>query len=92
MGRIIPSFRLAATEEQKEWKEFRHALDKKDRKVFDDMFSTASLYNSACSFAAKPITIQPIFMSILFHHYKQLTNIKEELQKEKRTGKRRMPI
>jgi hypothetical protein len=63
MGRTIPSFRMASAEEQKEWKEFRQALDKKDRKVFDDMFSICHLYNSACSFAAKPIRIQPIFMS-----------------------------
>jgi hypothetical protein len=39
MGRIIPSFRIASMEEQKEWKEFRQALDKSDRKVFDNMFS-----------------------------------------------------
>jgi hypothetical protein len=31
------------------------------------MFSICHLYNSACSFAAKPIRIQPIFMSIIFH-------------------------
>jgi hypothetical protein len=65
-------------EEQKEWKEFRQVLDKSDRKAFDNMFSIAQLYNSACSYAAKPIKIQPIFMSIIFHHYKQLMKIKEE--------------
>jgi hypothetical protein len=52
MGRTIPSFRMASVEEQKEWREFRQALDKKDRKVFDDMFSICRLYNSVCSFAA----------------------------------------
>jgi hypothetical protein len=30
---------MASVEEQKEWKEFRQALDKKDRKTFDNMFS-----------------------------------------------------
>jgi hypothetical protein len=83
MGRTIPSFRIASAEEQKEWRSFRQALDKSDRKAFDDMFSIAQLYNSACSFAAKPIRIQPIFMSIVFHHYKQLMEIKEELEKKK---------
>ena len=39
MGRTIPSFRLATTEEKKEWKEFRQSLDKKDRKTFDNLFS-----------------------------------------------------
>jgi hypothetical protein len=52
-------------EEQKEWKVFRQALDKKDRKAFDNMFSIAHMYNSAASYTAKPIRIQPIFMSVL---------------------------
>jgi hypothetical protein len=52
-------------EEQKEWKGFRQALDKSDRKAFDDMLSIAQLYNSASSFAAKPVRIHPIFMSII---------------------------
>jgi hypothetical protein len=83
MGRTIPSFRIASVEEQKEWKKFRQTLDKSDRKAFDGMFSISHLYNSACSFAAKPIRIHPIFMSIIFHHYKQLMKIKEELEKKK---------
>jgi hypothetical protein len=83
MGRTIPSFRMASVEERKVWKGFRQALDKKDSKVFDDIFLTSHLYNSACSFAAKPIRIHPIFMSIIFHHYKKLMEIKEQLQKKK---------
>jgi hypothetical protein len=78
MGRTIPSFRIASMEEQREWKNFRNSLDKQDRKVFDNMFSIAHLYNSACSYTANPIRIQPIFMSIIFHHYKQLLKLKEE--------------
>jgi hypothetical protein len=83
MGRTIPSFRMASVEERKEWKEFRQALDKKDRKVFDDMFLTSHLYNSACSYVAKPIRIHPIFMSIIFDHYKKLIKLKEQLEKKK---------
>jgi hypothetical protein len=79
MGRTIPSFRIASLEEQKEWKSFKKALDKSARKMFDDIFSIAHLYNSSCSYAANPIRIQPIFMSIIFHHYKQLTKLSETL-------------
>ena len=70
MGRTIPSFRIAALLEEKEWKLFRKYLNKKDRKAFDDMFSIARLYNSACSYASIPIRIYPIMMSIALHHYK----------------------
>ena len=75
MGRTIPSFRIASVMEENEWKSFRKALDKSDRKVFDDMFYIAHLYNSACSYAANPIRIHPIFMSIIFHHYKQFMKL-----------------
>ena len=74
MGRTIPSFRIAAMLEQKTWKQYRKYLNnKKDRKTFDNMFSIANLYNSACSNAVNPIRIHPIMMSIIFHHYKILT-------------------
>ena len=66
--------------EENEWKKsFQKYLDKSDRKVFDNMFSIARMYNSACSYAANPIRINPIFMSIIFHHYKQLTMISNQI-------------
>ena len=77
MGRTIPSFRIASVIEEKEWKSFRNSLDRSDRKKFDQMLSVAHLYNSASSNTAKPIRIEPIFMSIIFHHYKQLASLKK---------------
>ena len=43
MGRTIPSFRIAAVLEEKEWKLFRKYLNKKDKKALDDMFSISRL-------------------------------------------------
>jgi hypothetical protein len=83
MGRTIPSFRIASVIEEQEWKSFRSSLDKSDRKIFDQMFSVAHLYNSASFHAAKPIRIQPILMSIIFHHYKQLVVLSKEIKKAK---------
>ena len=80
MGRTIPSFRLASGEEEREWKVFRNALDKSDRRIFDEMFSISHLYNSACSYAAYPIRIRPILMSIIFHHYKKLTTLSKQIK------------
>ncbi|MGI0052092.1 MAG: hypothetical protein ACRD8K_10185 [Nitrososphaeraceae archaeon] len=53
-------------------KTIKYLNNKKDRKTFDDMFSIANLYNSACSYVDIPIRIHPIIMSIVFHHYKTL--------------------
>ena len=75
MGRTIPSFRIASMIEEKKWKSFRNSLAKSERKIFDDMFAISHLYNSACSYSAKYVRIQPIFMSIIFHHYKRLMQL-----------------
>jgi hypothetical protein len=80
MGRTIPSFRLASIEEEREWKVFRDALDKSDRRIFDEMFSISHLYNSACSYAANPVRIRPILMTIIFHHYKKLMRLSKEIK------------
>src|SRR5215211_9443347 len=81
MGRTIPSFRIALEMEKAEWKPFRNALDKKDRKIFDEMFDSPRLYLSACSNSTQLVPLHPIIMSILFHHYKELTEIISEVEK-----------
>jgi hypothetical protein len=37
MGRIVPSYRIAAERERRKWKLFRDQLDKSERKTFDEM-------------------------------------------------------
>jgi hypothetical protein len=76
MGRTIPSFRIAAEMERARWRDFRSLLDMKDRKMFDQMFSYVRYYNSACMMQANPNVFQSVMISILFHHYKQLMNLK----------------
>jgi hypothetical protein len=72
VGRTIPSFRIVLAEEKKEWKPFRDALDKSERKLFDEMWDIPRLYVSACSNSCQLVPLQPIVISILFHHYKEL--------------------
>jgi hypothetical protein len=80
MGRTIPSFRNVLAIEKAEWKPFRNALDKSERKEFDDMFDIPRLYLSACSNSVQLVPLHPIIMSILFHHYKDLTEIISEVE------------
>jgi hypothetical protein len=72
MGRTIPSFRIALATEKAEWKPFRNALSKSDRKKVDEMFDIPRLYISACSNSVQLVLLRHIIMSILFHHYKDL--------------------
>ena len=80
MGRTVPSFRIVLGEEKAEWKPFRNALDKKERKEFDEMWDIPRLYISACSNSCQLVPLQPIIISILFHHYKELLECKREVE------------
>ena len=66
--------------EQAEWKPFRNALDKSDRKKFDEMFDIPRFYISACSYSVQYVRLHPILISIIFHHYKQLTECISEVE------------
>ena len=67
--------------EQAEWKPFRNALDKKDRKKFDDMWDIPRWYISACSNSVQYVRLHPILMSILLHDYKDLTQCISEVER-----------
>ncbi len=79
MGRTIPSFRIALAMEKEEWKPFRNALDKKDRKEFDEMWELPKFYISACSNSVQYVRLHPILMSILLYHFKELTECISEV-------------
>ena len=66
--------------EKEEWKPFRNALDKSERKQFDDMWDIPRLYVSACSNSCQWVPLHPIFISTLFHHYKELLECKREVE------------
>jgi hypothetical protein len=72
MGRTIPSFRISSIIEERKWKQFRNSLDKEDKKIFDEIFLLARLYNTASYQCVRPVRIQAILMSTIFHHYKKL--------------------
>jgi hypothetical protein len=79
LGRTIPSFRLALVEEKSEWGDYRKHLDRSERNDFDDMFAIPQLYISACSGAVSLVRIHPIFISIIFHHHKELMEIAKQI-------------
>lgn len=78
VGRTVPSFRIAAEIERTKWKQFRSYLDKKDRKMFDQMYDYYKLHSAACSNACRPVVIHAVIMSIIFEHYRQLTKLLEQ--------------
>lgn len=89
MGRTVPSFRIAETQEAKEWRTFRGSLPKKDRVVFDEMLNAARLYTSASSAAVRTSRFEGIAMALIFHHQRLLTRTMGALLEIKQTGSER---
>jgi hypothetical protein len=79
VGRTIPSYRIATEIERDKWKLFRQKLNKKDRKIFDQMFSYSRLYISAGSNACMPILIHPVLMFTISENYKRLTKLQNDI-------------
>lgn len=66
--------------EKKEWTPFCNALDKNEKKEFDEMVDIPRLYVSACSNSVQLVPLHPIIISILFHHYKELKECISEVE------------
>lgn len=77
MGRTVPSYRMASEREKRKWKPFRERLEKSDRKIFDEMMSITRMYNVAGVSSCKPVLLNPILMSMIFQHYKQLNELEK---------------
>jgi len=91
MGRTVPSFRIVLAEEKQEWAHFKKALDKSERKSFDEMWDIPRLYVSSCSNSVQLVPLHPIIISILFHHYKEIKECISEIEQIERVSSRDTP-
>ena len=60
MDRTISSFRISSIIEERKWKQLWNLLEKEDKKIFDEMFLLARLYNAAsyqCNQCIRPVRI-----------------------------------
>ena len=78
MGRTVPSFRITLAHEEAEWKVYRSYLNKEQKKAFDDMFGRVRNYCTPCSCAVRLVPFNPIALSILLEHYKELKEIERK--------------
>lgn len=85
MGRTLYTATDLIRRERGAWKPFRQQLSKKERPLFDDMFNIAHIFNYAQMMAMPehPVPLQPILMSMVLYHYKQLTRIQKEMESSK---------
>lgn len=82
--------------EAAEWRPFRNALPKSQRKEFDLLLDEARHHTTASSMAVRTSRFEGMFMAILFHHYIELVECKKSLEEAesriKETGTRAQPL
>jgi hypothetical protein len=81
LGRTVPSYRQALETEITRWEGFRKALRGEELDVFDRMMNSCRLYASAGSMATRPILAEAMFMSVLLSQQKELTEIRESIER-----------
>lgn len=81
MGRTVPSYRQALEMEINRWEGFRKALRDKDLEAFDRMMNACRMHASASGMATRTILAEAMFMSILLNQQKELTEIRESLER-----------
>ncbi len=74
MGRTLPSATQLVEMEKDVWKEFRRALRKEDREVFDRLFSYAKNHSQALSNSSSPYPFEPIIISMLIELEKKISS------------------
>ena len=77
MGRTIPLFQIESYLEEKDRKDFEIPWTNQIERFLMKCFQ---LLICIIRHPLMPIRIQPIFMSIIFHHYKQLGKLCKEIE------------
>jgi hypothetical protein len=65
VGRTVLPFTQALHQEETSWKEFRRALRREDRELFDELFAFARYHTTACACSGRPLPFEAILMGIL---------------------------
>ena len=77
MGRTIPTFRQMIESFGMEWTEFRRGLRKEDQELFDALLNHARRRSAAGHNFPHALCFEPIVISILLEHEKQLCELKK---------------
>ncbi len=80
MGRTVPTYRMHLEQVIRRWDNFRRALRREDRELFDAMMNKARMHSSASLFNVHMDPIESVFMSILLEQEKEITELRKKLK------------
>ncbi len=79
MGRTVLPFTQELYREEESWKEFRRALRREDRELFDELFAAARYHTAACAFSGRAVPLEAILMSILLEERRTVRELSARL-------------
>lgn len=82
MGRTVPTYRMHLESVLSSWTDYRRALRKKDRELFDRLTVKARQHASAASFCAHLDPLETALLSILLEMEREM----EALRAARREG------
>ena len=77
MGRTVPTYRMHLESLVASWGDYRRALRKEDRPLFDAVVTKARLHASAASFCAHLDPMEAALLSILLEMQREIEALKE---------------
>jgi hypothetical protein len=82
MGRTVPTFRRVIESFGVEWRDFKKTLRDMDQDAFDALMNHARRHAAAGHNFPHPNPFEPIVISILLEHEKQLKTLLEQQRKK----------
>jgi hypothetical protein len=79
MDRTAESYRISLEQEISRWNGFVRALRKDDREAFEELMEMGRSFATEGSNATQPATFEPMVMSILLAHQKNLQELECKL-------------
>lgn len=82
MGRTVPTYRNTAESMIQSWNDFRRALPKDDRDVFDHMVNRIRMHASASTYAIFNDPFEGAVLSMLLEQEKELAALRKAASHE----------
>jgi len=80
MGRTVLPFTQELYREEESWKQFRRALRKEDRELFDELFAAARYHSAACTCSGRALPFEAILMSVLIEERRALRELSRRME------------
>ncbi|MFP3871817.1 MAG: hypothetical protein ACOC55_04910 [Candidatus Natronoplasma sp.] len=82
MGKSVPTFRQELKRIESEWRRYRKALRREEKRAFDELFIKAMKHASASQYQAASDPMEAFFISVLLEQQKKIERLERVVKDE----------